>query len=133
MIDTADRLEIHEVLALYGHLIDQRRWSEMELVFHPEVVFDLTDFGERVFRSLDELRDYWSGPGVRHPVAHHATNIVISEDPDGTVRVLSKGFGVGRSGRIGSAVYDDIMVRTDGGWRLSYRRAQLRRADSRAG
>jgi hypothetical protein len=64
-----------------------------------------------------------------HPLAHHATNIVISEDSDGTVRVLSKGIGVGRKGRVGSITYYDVVVRTVEGWRFLYRRAELRRPE----
>jgi len=45
------------------------------------------------------------------------------------VRVRSKGIGVGPRGRVGSVTYDDIVVRTDAGWRMSYRRAVLRRAE----
>lgn len=127
MIETADRLAIHELLALYGHVIDERQWSDMESVFTVDVVYDATDFGHDVTRTLDELRDHWSGDESLHPLAHHATNIVVTEDADGTVRVLSKGIGVGPKGRVGSAVYRDVVVRTDAGWRIAYRRAELRR------
>ena len=131
MIDTADRLAIHELLGRYGHVIDERRWSDMELVFTDDVVYDSTDLGGEITRTLDELRARWSGDESLHPLAHHATNIVVTEDPDGVVRVLSKGIGVGRKGRVGSVIYRDVVVRTEAGWRLSYRRAELRRPDGR--
>ena len=127
VIDIADRLAVHELLGLYGHVIDERRWADMELVFTPDVVYDASDFGHGITRSLDELRAHWSGDDSLHPLAHHATNIVVSEDPDGVVRVLSKGLGVGRKGRVGSAVYRDVVVKTESGWRLAHRRAELRR------
>ena len=127
MVDLADRLAIHELLGHYGHVIDERRWSDMELVFTADVVYDSTDFGGEITRGLDELRARWSGDESRHPLAHHATNIVVTEDPDGVVRVLSKGIGVGARGRVGSVVYRDTVVRTEAGWRLSHRRAELRR------
>jgi hypothetical protein len=62
-----------------------------------------------------------------HPLAHHATNIIVSEDADGTVRAVSKGLGVGPQGRVGSVVYRDILERTPQGWRFAERTAQLRR------
>ena len=127
MIDVADRMAIHELFALYGHIIDERRWSEMELVFTDDVTYDATDFGHEITTSLDALRTHWTSDLSMHPLAHHATNIVITEDPDGTVRVLSKVIGVGAKGRVGSGVYRDIVVKTDAGWRLRYRRATLRR------
>jgi hypothetical protein len=117
------------LLGRYGHVIDERRWSDMELVFTDDVRYDSTDFGGGITHTLDELRALWSGDESRHPLAHHATNIVVTEDPDGVVRVLSKGIGVGRKGRVGSVVYRDTVVRTEAGWRLSHRRAELRRAD----
>lgn len=129
MIDTADRLAIHELLGLYGHVIDERRWPDMEQVFTADVVYDSTDLGGVITRTLDELRARWAGDESLHPLAHHATNIVVTEDPDGVVRVLSKGIGVGRKGRVGSVVYRDVVVRTEAGWRLSYRCAELRRPD----
>jgi hypothetical protein len=126
-IDAADRFAIHELLGLYGHLIDQRRWDELDRVFTADVVYDATDFGQPVTRSLADLQAAWTGDLAMHPLAHHATNVVVTEDPDGTVRVLSKGVGVGERGRVGSVTYHDIVVRARVGWRLAQRRAELRR------
>lgn len=126
-IELADRMAIHELLALYGHLIDQRRWGELEQVFTADAVYDATDFGHEMTHTLADLQAHWQSDDAMHPLAHHATNIVVTEDADGRVRVLSKGIGVGSKGRVGSVTYYDVVVRTDAGWRLSYRRAQLRR------
>jgi hypothetical protein len=126
-IDVGDRLAIHELLGLYGHLIDQRRWDELDQVFTAEVTYDATDFGQTVTHSLADLHANWTGDLSTHPLAHHATNIVVTEDADGTVRVLSKGIGVGNKGRVGSVTYHDVVVKTPDGWRLAHRRAELRR------
>jgi hypothetical protein len=128
-ITAEDRLAIQELLGLYGHLIDQRRWDELTQVFMEDVVFDATSFGQQVTTSYDELIERWSTDLSIHPLAHHVTNIVITEDLDGTVRVMSKAIGVGHKGRVGSATYDDIVVRTAQGWRLARRVAILRRPD----
>ncbi len=128
-IDVGDRIAIHEMLGLYGHLIDQRRWSELNQVFTDDAVFDATSFGQSVTYSLADLLAVWTADLSIHPLAHHVTNIVITEDDDGTVRVLSKAIGVGRKGRVGSATYRDIVVRTPAGWRLAHRVAVLRRPD----
>ncbi len=126
-LSTEDRLAIHELLALYGHLIDQRRWDELDQVFTEDIVFDATSFGRPVTTSLGDLAREWAGNLAAHPLAHHATNIMVSQDADGTVRVLSKVLGVGRNGRVGSGTYQDVVVRTPGGWRLAQRVATLRR------
>jgi hypothetical protein len=127
-LDVGDRLAIHELLGLYGHLIDERRWDELHRVFTDDVVYDATDFGMPVTRSLDELVAEWTSEAgmARHPLAHHATNVVV-EAADDEVRVRSKGLGVGAGGRVGSVTYDDVVVRTEAGWRLASRTARLRR------
>jgi hypothetical protein len=132
MLDAADRLAIHEVLALYGHLVDERRWDGLGRVFTPDVVYDATDFSMPVTRGLRELVAEWTSDAgmARHPLAHHATNIVVTEDADGTVRVLSKGIGVGAGGRVGSVTYRDVAVRTAEGWRLAERVVVLRRPEA---
>jgi hypothetical protein len=128
-LSAEDRLAIYELLSLYGHLIDQRRWPELRQVFTEDVVFDATSFGQPVTTSYHELMDHWTSDLSVHPLAHHVTNVVIGEDLDGTVRVLSKAIGVGRKGRVGSGTYDDIVVKTPEGWRLAKRIAALCRAD----
>lgn len=132
MLDTGDRLAIHELLALYGHLVDERRWDELHRVFVDDAVYDATDFGMPVTRSLTELVAEWTSEVgmTRHPLAHHATNVVVVEDDDGTVRVLSKRIGVGAGGRVGSVTYRDVAVRVDGGWRLASRTVALRRPEA---
>ena len=127
-LDVADRLAIHELLGLYGHLIDEQRWDELDTVFTADVLYDASDFDQPVTTSLEALRAQWASDEALHPRAHHATNIVVTQDPDGTVRVLSKGIGVGRKGRVGSVTYRDVVVRTPGGWRIAARTPTLRRA-----
>jgi hypothetical protein len=122
-----DRFEIHELLHLYGHLVDSQRWEDLGLVFTPDATYDALDFDLPLTHSVAELAELWAGPQARHPLAHHATNIVVTPDDDGSVRVVSKGIGVGDGGRVGSCLYEDVAVRTDDGWRLSYRKVTLRR------
>jgi len=33
MLEVADTLAIHELLALYGHVIDERAWARVEELF----------------------------------------------------------------------------------------------------
>ena len=127
MPDTGDTLAIHELLALYGHIIDERQWQRVGELFTASAVYDMSEFGLGVVHGAAAIRAQWSRPDATHPLAHHATDIVVSEDRDGTVRVLSKGLGIGANGRVGSVVYHDIVTRTPAGWRFTARRVQLRR------
>jgi hypothetical protein len=127
MPEVADILAIHQLLALYGHIIDEREWQRVGELFTAEAVYDMSDFGLGVIRGAAAIRELWSRPDAIHPLAHHATSIVVTEDPAGRVHVLSKGLGIGPNGRVGSVVYRDIVVRTAEGWRFAERKARVRR------
>ena len=127
MPETADILAIHELLGLYGHIIDAREWHRVDELFTPECTYDMTEFGLGVVHGARAVGALWAAPDATHPLAHHATNIIVSEDAAGTVRVLSKGLGVGPNGRVGSVTYRDIVVRTAAGWRFAARAGALRR------
>jgi hypothetical protein len=132
-VPVADRLEIHELLARYGHLLDERAFERLGEVFTPDVRYDATDFNRPLWKGLAAVID-----GMRedtgHPVAHHSTNVILgAPEPDGSVRVLSKGPGVGRNGRVGSATYQDVVVPTADGWRVASRTVTLRRPEGMNG
>lgn len=131
-VGVGDRVEIHEVLGLYGHLVDERRWDELGRVFTDDVVYDATDFGMPVTRGVPALVAEWTSEVgmTRHPLAHHTTNVVVEVGDDGVVRALSKGIGVGAGGRVGSVTYRDEVVRTSAGWRIRLRTVVLRRAEA---
>jgi hypothetical protein len=127
MLDVADTLAIHELLALYGHIIDEREWQRVDELFTPTTVYDMSEFGLGKVVGAAAIRTLWSSPDAAHPLAHHATNIVITAGSDGAVHVLSKGLGVGPNGRVGSVVYRDVVARTASGWRFAARTGELRR------
>jgi hypothetical protein len=122
MLDAADRIALHELASLYGHLLDQRRWNDLDLVFTDDLVYEgLTD----TTHSIAEKVALWtSAEGIRtHPVAHHITNQVVTEEADGTVRMICKGIMVRSDALPVSIIYEDVAVRTDRGWRISHRKA----------
>ena len=128
-LETADRIEIAELMARYGNLIDDRQFSRIGEVFVDDVVYDVSDFGMGVIRGASAIVEAWTIT-KHHPLAHHVTNVEVRQDPDGTVLVCSKILGVGRKGRCGSATYRDIVVRTTGGWRIAQRLVSLRTPES---
>lgn len=127
-LSVADRLAISELIALHGHLVDAGELDRMGEVFTEDVTYDVTDFGLGVLRGLAQNRDAALALGDRNPVGHHVTNIVLSEQSDGTVTARSKAIAVMAGGSAGSATYHDTVVRVGAGWRISSRVIRTRRA-----
>ena len=124
-----DRLDIQQLVSLYGHLIDDRAFERLVEIFTDDAVFDLAGFDGTRFEGLPAIIDMMHA-SEQHPLAHHATNIVIDEGEP--VTVLSKGIGVGNGGRVGSVTYRDTLRRTSAGWRICERHCELRRAPGTA-
>ena len=74
MLTPADRAEIEQVIATYGHVVDDNAWDRAHLVFADEFVFDFSEFGRPNLNGVAELRSALQG---RKVYSHHSTNIVI--------------------------------------------------------
>ncbi|MFE4621713.1 nuclear transport factor 2 family protein [Streptomyces mirabilis] len=120
---------LHRVpVSLHGHLFDDGRLDELTELFTEDVVYDVSAFGQGELAGIAAIRDAALVLGAANPVAHHVTNIVITDDlGDDRVRVRSKGLGVMADGRCGSVSYEDVVVRRDGAWRIARRRVEARR------
>jgi len=125
MLTVEDRLDIMQVLSLYGHVIDLREWDRLGEVFVDDLLFDASAMqGNDPIHGLANLKERWSRPDAKHPLAHCAMNFVIWEDPDGTVRAQCKGIGVRKAGNVRTYTYRDIMRKTPNGWRIAERRPE---------
>ncbi|MFI5658496.1 nuclear transport factor 2 family protein [Streptomyces sp. NPDC051684] len=122
-----DRLAITELVSLHGHLVDDGNLDRLEEVFTADVVYDLTDFGQESLSGVAAIREAAWALGEANPVAHHVTNVVVTASEDGRVKVRSKGLGIKPDGSCGSVSYDDTVVPTPDGWRISHRRLSPRR------
>ncbi|NIH86596.1 hypothetical protein FHX45_003489 [Amycolatopsis granulosa] len=60
-ITAEDRVAIHEVIALHGHVADDRDWDRLDEVFTDDVVFDVTDYGYGTLRGLRAMRELVRG------------------------------------------------------------------------
>jgi 3-phenylpropionate/cinnamic acid dioxygenase small subunit len=117
-------LQIQQLLAYYGHVLDDRDWDALPEVFTPDAVLDYTRAGATaVLHGLDEVRAWFRR--ANHPSAHHTTNVVVTRR-DGQVRVRSK-FLVPYTReshtpkRWYGGTYEDVAVPTAAGWRLAAR------------
>ena len=99
-------------------------------LFTDDAVYDTSDFNAGVHIGWRAIAQLWRDAEGQHPLAHHATNVLVSQDDDGTVRVLSKGIGIRDDLSTGSAIYKDMVVKTPAGWRMSHRVA-IRRSPNR--
>jgi hypothetical protein len=116
-----DRAEISELLARHGHLFDDGELDRLDLLFTASVRYDVTAFGGGVLHGIEAVRAATLALGDRNPVGHHVTNVVLAEQPNGSVRARSKGIGIYADGTAGSVTYEDTIVRTDQGWRIGER------------
>ena len=123
-----DRIEISDLINLHGHLTDAGELNQAGELFASGATYDLGDFGLGSLHGTAAMRDAALALGQANPVGHHVTNIVITRIDDRSARVRSKGIGIKADGTAGSVVYDDIVTRQPGGWKISYRKVTARRA-----
>lgn len=126
MLTALDYAEITNVQNLYPHVVDvPANYHLVGDIFTEDGVFE-SPFG--TYTGLAELTEYWSHSPRRAEalkqskvLAHNVANLHISQDPDGTVRCISRSLGVSTEGVASSMVYNDIMRKTDKGWRIAHR------------
>lgn len=127
-LTTEDRFAIADLINLHGHLTDRGDLDGLSALFSDEVTYDVSALGGGVLVGLPAIRDAALALGEANPVAHHVTNVVLDEAPDGTVRAMSKGLGVMADGSVGSVTYEDTVQLDVTGWRITRRLVRPRRA-----
>ncbi|GAA1501612.1 hypothetical protein GCM10009760_64560 [Kitasatospora kazusensis] len=126
-LNIEDRAVISELISMHGHLCDEGELDRLGEVFTDDVVYDVTDFGQEPLTGVEAVRAAAVTLGDANPVGHHVTNIVLTEGGEGHVHARSKGIGINRDGTSGSVTYEDTVVLTGQGWRISYRKVVARR------
>jgi SnoaL-like domain len=114
-MDLADRLELQELPARYGDLIDDRDRGALSRIFVEEATFAMPD---ETLDGLEAIREFMRG--ARHPRTHLMTNVYVDETDEGIVQRF-RIVGMRRDGRIFSGRYRDVVVKTDDGWRVTTR------------
>src|SRR5688500_16752702 len=102
-LTTGDRLAIHELVALHGHLADDRRPEDLDQLLTPDSAYDVTAFGLGVVRGLAAITELFAAAPGDQPRGHHVTNVIVTEDASSSdrVQVRSKGLSVMPDGRAG--------------------------------
>jgi 3-phenylpropionate/cinnamic acid dioxygenase small subunit len=133
MLSTDDRLAIHELLALHGHVMDDGAFDRLEELFSEDFVYDLTALGRGQLRGRAEFVRSAVALGDENPLAHHVTNVLITAVDSEQAKVHSKGLAVRADGTSGSVVYEDRVERTAAGWRITHRAVIPRNRPLRSG
>ncbi|AGZ46461.1 nuclear transport factor 2 family protein [Actinoplanes friuliensis] len=122
-----DRIAITDLINRHGHLTDRGDFDGLAELFTEDVAYDVSALGGGVLVGPAAIRDAGLALGDGNPVAHHVTNIVLDQSPDGSTHALSKGLGVMADGSVGSVTYADTLVLTPAGWRIARRVVTPRR------
>lgn len=123
-----DRIEIRELINLHGHLMDEGEFGRLEELFTADVVYDLSAYGDGKLVGINAVVEAGRDLGSANPIGHHVTNVIVTHLADDVAHVRSKGLAVMSGGTTGSVVYDDVLHRTEHGWRIARRSVLPRRA-----
>ena len=126
-LDAQDRLEIYELLALHGHLMDAGEFGRLSELFTEDFVYDLDALGHGQLEGAGALVEAAIASGDNNPLGHHVTNAIVIESTGDEALVRSKGIGIRADGTSGTVVYDDVVRRTPQGWRIARRTVVPRR------
>jgi ketosteroid isomerase-like protein len=120
MTRTDDLVEIGQVAALYGHLIDAKQWDRLGEIYAEDGTYESQRGGAA--EGLAAIRAYLSGN--EQPVTHMISNVHVdlAEGADSATGV-AKFFVVRADGDVLAGEYADRWARTPAGWRLAHRRS----------
>jgi len=123
---TNDRAAIIDLLVDYTYAIDGRDWQALRSVFLPDASFDM---GVEVVQGVEAIIDRISGiliplDASQHLVSNHQVRV---QDDTATCRTYLHAQHVRKEAPGGrhyviAGRYEDDLVRTEAGWRISHRR-----------
>lgn len=126
-----DKTAIVEVLNLYGFALDARQWDLFDLIFTPDVRAEFGPAGT----GWSDLATFKQGFADFHNTldSHQHTMMGQLVHVDGDKAhafsygnwLLVREAAEGGPTWLGTGWYDDELVRTDRGWRISHRECRL--------
>ncbi len=122
--DRHDRQDIAEVLHRYATGIDRRDWELFATAFTDDCELDYGEIG--TWNGADAVVEVMTQMhALAGPTMHRLSNLVITVDGDtAQARTYVDGIILGPDSQAGVnalGFYDDRLVRTDAGWRISRR------------
>jgi hypothetical protein len=131
MSDVQDKSDIIEVINLYGVALDSHAWDLLDDVFTADVVADFGPAGA-LWKSCDALK--FAFKDFHETLTNHmhtmmGTCVHIEGDKACALTygdwLLSRDSAEGGPDWVGRGWYDDELVRTPRGWRISHRVCRL--------
>ncbi|GAB3109578.1 nuclear transport factor 2 family protein [Aestuariicella hydrocarbonica] len=128
---TQDKVEIIDVINLYGVALDSHAWDVLDEVFTEDTHADFGPAGA-VWNSVAALK--FAFKDFHETLTNHMhtmTGSCIHVDGDTAYALtygdwlLSRDTAEGGPDWVGRGWYDDVLVRTDKGWRISSRVCRL--------
>jgi hypothetical protein len=127
--EVADRLAIHDLLRTYAWAIDLQDWSLLDTVFTPDAWLDYSSNPGGMAGAYPEARAWLASVMPFFPITQHLmANSLIDLDGDRATAKTMVANPQGARQREGrphfffvGARYDDELVRTEAGWRITKR------------
>ncbi|BCJ28408.1 nuclear transport factor 2 family protein [Actinocatenispora sera] len=126
-LTTDDRVAITDLINLHGLFADSGQLDRLRELFTADIAYDVSNVGGGVLHGVTAVIEAGYALGEGNPLAHHVTNTVLTELDDGRVRAWSKAIAIHTDRSCGSATYEDTVVHTPDGWRISHRTVRARR------
>jgi hypothetical protein len=120
-LSAVDRLDILELVARYGHALDDRDWSAFASIFTRDAIVDFqTGSALAPMEGLDSIVHHYRDVGV-HPLQHIVVSSIIDEVSQGHVVVRSKALFPISGNQVFEGLYTDLVVNTSAGWRIKHK------------
>jgi hypothetical protein len=123
VMNTDDRLQINETLALHAHLADENQLDRLDELFTPDAVYDMSASGLGVFEGREMIRAAAAEMARtgHSPLVHFLTNVVITSTAKDEATARSKGLMIMADGQMLAVTHDDVLRYLDGAWLISRR------------
>lgn len=123
-----DRIELHELVARYGNVVDDCDLDALGTVYTDDAELVLVTASGREVRKhgLGEIGEFLAASNSNN--AHILTNITTAVEDAGADEqvILRYRMGAPKGADLFSIDYRDVVVRTDAGWRIAHHTILMR-------
>jgi len=127
-LSAEDRIELHELVARYGNVVDDCDLDALGTVYTDDAELVLVTASGREVRKhgLGEIGEFLAASNSNN--AHILTNITTAVEDAGADEqvVLRYRMGAPKGADLFSIDYRDVVVRTDAGWRIAHHTILMR-------